>query len=554
MPGQRVHPAGLGDPVVAALGGAGRGPAVRPAEQGEPGDGRAGRQAEPAGHVEHGQRPVAQAGGEPPGQGSSTGAGSSCGPQRGEPCVARRQPQPDARPVARPGRPVQQVVVHLHDQLGAGLQQVAGAGRGALLAAAARRPGRHPVVAERAGRVVAADAGAAEAGPALAGVARVELPRGRDVGRRDPEEDRVVDDVDVARPELAAGQERRPPQAGVDEEAAVLVGPAVRRPRRVRPRHGQGGEPLADPQRGARPGRRGVPVRARGRRGARRGRARPGRRGRRAAGGRAAAQEREHRPGRRQSPPSHALQYARRPDRTVPAWVRPARRRGTMEAWRSFGSPWPRWTRPSATSPATRGPSLTWSRAAADDGADLVLFPEMALTGYPPEDLVFRESFRSASVRARDELAGRLAEAGLGELAVVVGYLDSDGGPRNACAVLLRAAEVAATYFKHHLPNYGVFDEARYFVPGDRFVVVRLRGVDVALTICEDLWQDGGPFAVAARAEVGLVGCINGSPYERNKDDVRLPLAAAGRPRPARPSRTSTWSAPRTSWSTTATR
>jgi NAD+ synthase (glutamine-hydrolysing) len=166
---------------------------------------------------------------------------------------------------------------------------------------------------------------------------------------------------------------------------------------------------------------------------------------------------------------------------------------------------------------------VDWSRRAAGDGADLVLFPELALTGYPPEDLVFRESFRSASLRARDELAGRLAAEGLGGLPVLVGYLDADGGPRNAAA-LLHGGRVAATYFKHHLPNYGVFDEARYFVPGDRFVVVRVRGVDVALTVCEDLWQDGGPYAVAGRAEVGLVACINGSPYERNKDDVRLPL------------------------------
>jgi NAD+ synthase (glutamine-hydrolysing) len=170
------------------------------------------------------------------------------------------------------------------------------------------------------------------------------------------------------------------------------------------------------------------------------------------------------------------------------------------------------------------GVVLDWSRRAADAGADLVMFPEMTLTGYPPEDLVFRESFRSASLRARDELAVRLDAAGLGDLAVVVGYLDAAGGPRNAAA-LLHGGRVAATYFKHHLPNYGVFDEDRYFAPGDRFVVVRVRGVDVALTVCEDLWQDGGPFAVAGRAEVALVLNVNGSPYERNKDDVRLPLA-----------------------------
>ena len=166
---------------------------------------------------------------------------------------------------------------------------------------------------------------------------------------------------------------------------------------------------------------------------------------------------------------------------------------------------------------------LEWTRRAADAGARLVAFPEMALTGYPPEDLVFRESFRAASVAALADLAGRLAGDGLGGIAVVVGYLDRDGGPRNAAA-LLRGGEVVATYFKHHLPNYGVFDEARYFVRGDRFVVVRLHGIDMALTICEDIWQDGGPFAVAGRAEVALVVNINGSPYERNKDDVRLPL------------------------------
>jgi NAD+ synthase (glutamine-hydrolysing) len=177
------------------------------------------------------------------------------------------------------------------------------------------------------------------------------------------------------------------------------------------------------------------------------------------------------------------------------------------------------------------------ARQAANAGAQLVAFPEMMITGYPPEDLVFRGSFIDASKAALADLAATLVGDGLGELAVAVGYLDSDGpartnsdadrtrGPRNALAVLY-GGRVAATYFKHHLPNYGVFDEDRYFVPGDTLTVARISGVDVALTICEDLWQAGGPFAAAGVANVGLIVNINGSPYEMNKDDVRLPLVA----------------------------
>jgi NAD+ synthase (glutamine-hydrolysing) len=163
------------------------------------------------------------------------------------------------------------------------------------------------------------------------------------------------------------------------------------------------------------------------------------------------------------------------------------------------------------------------TRAAAAAGADLVAFPELSITGYPPEDLVLRPGFRAASRSATEKLAADLATAGLGEIAVLVGYVDESGGARNSLAFVHRG-EVVARYFKHHLPNYGVFDEQRYFVPGDRFVVVRHRGVDIALTICEDLWQDGGPFTVAGRVGVGVIVNVNGSPYERNKDDVRLPL------------------------------
>jgi NAD+ synthase (glutamine-hydrolysing) len=176
-----------------------------------------------------------------------------------------------------------------------------------------------------------------------------------------------------------------------------------------------------------------------------------------------------------------------------------------------------------------------WSREAADAGAHLVAFPEMMLTGYPIEDLVFRNSFVESSRQALRALAADLAADGLGDLAVVVGYVDADGppaissaaapgsGPRDASA-LLHGGEVAATYYKHHLPNYGVFDEDRYFEPGDTLTVVRFGGVDVALTVCEDIWQAGGPFTAARRAGVGLVVNINASPYELNKDDVRLPL------------------------------
>ncbi|MCW2713209.1 MAG: synthetase [Frankiales bacterium] len=178
---------------------------------------------------------------------------------------------------------------------------------------------------------------------------------------------------------------------------------------------------------------------------------------------------------------------------------------------------------------------VAWSRRAAEQGCHLVAFPEMVLTGYPPEDLVLRHAFVQASLDALERLAVRLADEGLGELVVVVGYCGRTefpvpavgrpaGEPQNSAAVL-RGGEVVARYAKHHLPNYGVFDEFRYFVRGDRLPVVRVHGIDVAVVICEDLWQEGGPVSAARSAAAGLVVCINGSPYERDKDDLRGPLA-----------------------------
>jgi len=169
-------------------------------------------------------------------------------------------------------------------------------------------------------------------------------------------------------------------------------------------------------------------------------------------------------------------------------------------------------------------------------GAHLVAFPEMVLTGYPVEDLALRRSFQRASRAALHSVAARLADEGLGGTPVVVGYLDHDeaaaaqlgvprGAPMNAAAVL-HGGRVVARYAKHHLPNYGVFDEFRYFVSGTRQTVVRVHGVDVALAICEDLWQDGGPVAAVAESGAGLLLVINGSPYESDKDDLRRELCA----------------------------
>lgn len=178
---------------------------------------------------------------------------------------------------------------------------------------------------------------------------------------------------------------------------------------------------------------------------------------------------------------------------------------------------------------------VAWTREAADRGAHLVVFTEMFLTGYPVEDLVLRTSFVDASVRTLEETAVRLREEGLGELPVVVGYVDRaglaprvgqpKGAPLDAAAVLWRG-EVVTRTAKHHLPNYGVFDEYRYFVRGDRLPIFRLHGVDVAVAVCEDLWQEGGPVAVVGQAGAGLLVVPNASPYEKEKDDVRLELCA----------------------------
>jgi NAD+ synthase (glutamine-hydrolysing) len=175
------------------------------------------------------------------------------------------------------------------------------------------------------------------------------------------------------------------------------------------------------------------------------------------------------------------------------------------------------------------------TRRAHEAGAHVVVFPEMVLTGYPVEDLALRESFAVGSTQALDTLARRLDQDGCGDVASVVSYLDRDEvGPRDAVAVLHRG-KIVARQFKHHLPNYGVFDEQRYFKAGRTLDIVRIHGLEVGMVICEDIWQEGGPISALGAAGVDLVVAPNASPYERDKDDVRLPLvrrraAEAGAP------------------------
>jgi len=156
--------------------------------------------------------------------------------------------------------------------------------------------------------------------------------------------------------------------------------------------------------------------------------------------------------------------------------------------------------------------------SAKESGADIVVFPEMIVTGYPVEDLALRPSFQIAS----KAMISQIAQSISGDIVAFVGYLDTshEGAPQNAVAII-HERQIKARYVKRHLPNYGVFDEFRNFTPGASNLVVRIKGIDVAVAICEDIWHS---LAEIAERTPGLVVVPNGSPYERNKDDARLAL------------------------------
>ena len=157
-------------------------------------------------------------------------------------------------------------------------------------------------------------------------------------------------------------------------------------------------------------------------------------------------------------------------------------------------------------------------------GADLVVFPELVLTGYPPEDLITRPAFVDAAGDAVRSLAGEIDETGP---AVVLGapVALEDGGAGNA-ALLLHGGKVRAQRLKHHLPNYGVFDEARVFRPGPPAGPVAFRGVRLGLMVCEDMWF---PDIAETHEESGadLLVVINGSPFDARKGDQRLAHAVS---------------------------
>jgi NAD+ synthase (glutamine-hydrolysing) len=163
-----------------------------------------------------------------------------------------------------------------------------------------------------------------------------------------------------------------------------------------------------------------------------------------------------------------------------------------------------------------------WAREATGHGADLICFPELAITGYPPEDLVFRPAFVEDNLEAVGDLAERAANG----CPVLVGFVDRSSRGLHNAAALLRGGRVEARYHKHKLPNYGVFDEQRYFVAGEEGCSFRISDSSLGISVCEDAWRPGPPFdEYAGRVQVILN--INGSPYHRRKPHDRLEVCAA---------------------------
>jgi NAD+ synthase (glutamine-hydrolysing) len=156
-------------------------------------------------------------------------------------------------------------------------------------------------------------------------------------------------------------------------------------------------------------------------------------------------------------------------------------------------------------------------------GAHIVCVPELALAGYPPEDLLLKPGFVAAQLRKLDELID--ASRDLPGLTAVIGFVDRDHDIYNAAAIIYEG-KLYGTYHKHYLPNYGVFDEYRYFQPGSKAPIFLINGVHVGVNICEDVWYPTGPMTLQAYAGAEVIININGSPYYAGKGIFREQMLA----------------------------
>jgi NAD+ synthase (glutamine-hydrolysing) len=156
---------------------------------------------------------------------------------------------------------------------------------------------------------------------------------------------------------------------------------------------------------------------------------------------------------------------------------------------------------------------LAFSERARQKGADIVVFPEMCVTGYPPEDLLLKSHFVANNLTTLKEIVSRIRG-----ITAIVGFVDSDknGVLYNAAAVIADG-KLVGVYHKHALPNYSVFDEKRYFVPGKNLGLFSLKGIPFAVNICEDIWVPNGVFREQAKAGAALILNISSSPYEVGK-------------------------------------
>ena len=153
-----------------------------------------------------------------------------------------------------------------------------------------------------------------------------------------------------------------------------------------------------------------------------------------------------------------------------------------------------------------------WIKLAQLQQAELIAFPELTITGYPPEDLVLYDNFIEANKTALRHIATKVKD-----IVAVVGFVDSEDGKLFNSAAVLHQGKIVTTYRKIHLPNYGVFDERRYFTPGDECPVISIRGIKIGINICEDIWEPIGPSEVQRKAGAQIIINLNSSPYQLGK-------------------------------------